>query len=524
MALKKFVFTLALVFSISGFSAQILNLGNGAEPQEIDPHKTTGIPEFHIAHNLFEPLVSKDPKTLEPVPGAAESWTKSKDGKTYTFKLRKNGKWSNGEEVTAEDYIYSWTRLLKPETAAEYAYQGYYFKNGEAFNKGKITDASQLGFKAKDKYTLEVTLERPVPFFIGLLYHHSLYPVPRKVIEKHGKNWTRPENIVTNGAFKISKWEINKVISVVPNEHYWDKARIKLTQANFFPIEKTDTEEKMFRAGELHLTNEIPLEKIPTWQKDKTGVYQNYPYNGIYFYWFNFVKAPTNNKKLRQALMMTIDRKKIVTYVTKAGQQPALAFTPPGAGGFVPRAQLNAEVTPEIKAKAKKLLAEAGYPDGKGLPPIELLYNTHDGHKKIAEAIQQMWKENLGVDIKLFNQEWKVYLTNQNSNNFQMSRAGWIGDYNDPNTFLDMLMTGNGNNKGRYSNPEFDKAMEAAAKEQNLKKRMTHFQKAEDILLDDAVVLPIYVYTRVYLKDKRVEGWYPNIEDIHPLKYVSLKE
>jgi oligopeptide transport system substrate-binding protein len=499
---------------------QVIRIGNGAEPKDLDVHVVTGVPEFNILQNLFEGLVGKDPKTLKPTPAVAEKWDISKDGKTYTFHLRANAKWSNGEPVTAQDFVYSWTRLLTPATASEYAYQGYYFKNGQKFNAGKLTDASQLGFKAVDPHTLVVNLESPTPFFLGLLYHHSLYPVPKAAIEKFGQRWTRPENMVSNGAFVLADWEMNKVIKLKKNPMYWDKDTVQLAEADYYPTENLDTEEKMFRTKELDLTNEVPLEKLPFWQKDKTGVFQSFPYLGIYFYRINVTKVPFNNKLVRQAMNLAINRTELVKYVTKGNQDPATAFTPPGTGGYFPQAVLPADGS-QI-AKAKELLAKAGYPDGKGLPSIEILYNTHEGHKKIAEALQEMLKKNLGINVTLLNQEWKVYLDSQKTLNYQMSRSAWIADYNDPNTFLDMFVTNGGNNETGWSNKTYDSLIAAAEKEQNVKKRMAIFQKAENILLDEAPVLPIYIYKRNLLKSPQVAGWYPNVEDIHPLKYVSI--
>lgn len=499
-----------------------MEFGNGAEPKDLDPHIVTGVPEFHILQNLFEPLVSKDAKTLQPVPGMAESWTISKDGKVYTFKLRANAKWSDGSPFTASDFVYSWTRLLDPKTASEYAYQGYYIKNGKAFNEGKIKDASQLGLKAIDDRTFEVTLEQPVPFFLSLLYHHSLYPVPRKAIEAHKEKWTRPENMVSNGAFKLDKWEMNQVISVVKNPNYWDAATTTLERVNFWPIEKADTEEKMFRSGKLHVTETVPLEKVSTWQADKSGVYNQHPYLGVYYYWFNVTKKPLDDKRVRQALALAIDRDRIVKYVTKAGQIPATFFTPPGTGGYNPKPRLPADLSQ--LDKAKKLLADAGYPNGKGLPPIEILFNTQDGHKKIAEAIQQMWKENLGINVTLINQEWKVYLDTLRTKNYMTARAGWIGDYNDPNTFLDMFMTDNGNNRCGFANKAYDAILEKASKEQDTAKRLALFDQAEAILMDEVPVMPIYIYTRTYLLKPEVQGFYANVEDIHPLKFVKLAQ
>jgi len=521
---RRIAFLFSLTFVVVSMAAevpQVLNWGNGAEPKDLDPQIVAGVPEHHILQNLFEPLVGKDPKTLKPVPGMAERWTVSKDGKVYTFFLRKNAKWSNGDPVTAQDYIYAWTRLLKPETAAEYAYQGYYIKNGKDYNTGKLKDASQLGLKATDPYTLQVTLESPTPFYLSLLYHHSLYPVHKATVEKFGNRWTRPENIVVNGAYTVTKWETNKVITLKKNPNYYDAGRVTLTEVNVYPTENLDTEEKMFRTGKLHVTNEVPLEKLTYWQKDKSGAFQSYPYLGIYFYRLNVTKAPLNDKRVRKALNLAIDRDQLVKFVTKGNQLPAQAFTPPDTAGYTAKAVLPADLS--RLAEAKKLLAEAGFPEGKGFPALEILYNTHDGHKKIAEAIQQMFLKNLGIEVKMFNQEWKVYLDSQKNLNYQISRAGWIGDYNDPNTFLDMFVTNGGQNQTGFSNKTYDDLIAKAAKELNPKKRLAVFQEAENLLLEELPVLPIYVYKRNYLKSNEVAGWERNIEDIHPLKYVSLQ-
>lgn len=515
-----FVLSLGACTRKAATEKDVIYIGNGAEPKDIDPHITTGIPEHHIQQNVFEALVSVHPETLEPVPGVAESWSMSKDGKIYTFNLRKNAKWSNGEPLTAHDFVYAWTRLLKPETASEYAYQGYYIVNGKEFNTGKTKDASKLGVKAIDDHTLKVTLVNSTPFFLGLLYHHSLYPVHRKTIETHGAKWTRPENIVVNGAFTVSRWETNKIISIVPNPHYWDRAKVSLKEAHFLPIENLDTEEKMFRSGKIHVTNEVPLEKLPHWQKDTSGVYNSNPYLGTYFYWLNVKKKPLNDKRVRKALNLAMDRERIVKLVTRGGQLAGTMFTPPGTAGYQPVPRLPSDLS--RVEEAKKLLAEAGYPGGKGMPPLEILYNTHEGHKKIAEALQQMWKQNLGVEVTLFNQEWKVYLDTMRNQQYQLARQGWIGDYNDPNTFLDLLVSDNGNNRSGWGSKAYDALIDKAARENNHAKRLRYFQQAEDILLEELPVLPIYIYTRNYLKSRDVQGWINNVQDFHPLKYVSV--
>lgn len=500
----------------------VLNLGNGTEPKDLDPHLTTGVPEHNIIQNLFEPLVLKDPITLEPTPGTAESWTISKDAKTYTFKLRPTAKWSNGDPVTAEDFVYSWRRLLDPKTAAEYAYQAFYIVGGKELNAGKLRDPSKLGVRALDPHTLEVKLVRPVPFFLRLLFHHSLTPVHRATIEKHGMRWTRPENMVNNGAFLLHRWQMNQVISLKPNPLYWNRQIVKLDQVNLYPIEKADTEEKMFRSKQLHATYDLPVEKIPYWKNDKSGVYQNHPYLGTYYYSFNVTKKPFTDKRVRKALTLAIDRKSLVENVLKAGQMPGTFFTPPGAGGFQPIPRLPADLS--RLEEAKQLLKEAGYPGGKGLPKLEMMYNTSENHKKIAEAMQQMWKVNLGVEAVLYNQEWKVFLDSRQTGNFMLAREGWIGDYNDPNSFLDLFVTGGGNNHGRYSNAKYDALIEQASVEQDPQKRLQIFQQAEDILLEELPVLPLYIYTRNFLRDPRVEGWNNNVEDYHPLALIRLKE
>lgn len=502
--------------------AKVLKISIGAEPKDLDPHIVTGVPEHRVLVSLFEGLVTVHPKTLEPMPAVAESWTVSKDQRVYTFKIRKSARWSNGDPVTADDFVYSWQRLLAPKTASQYAYQGYYIKNGKAFNSGEIKDPAKLGVKSLDSHTLQVTLENPTPFFLGLLYHYSLYPVHRKTVEKFGSQWTRPGKMVSNGPFILKEWTINKQISVARNANYWDAQTVKLDGVDYLPISNRQTEENMFRAHRLHVTNSVPIEKLPFWQRDQRGLYQQHPYIGTYYYRFNTTRKPLNDKRVRKALSLTIDRTKLVKFVTRAGQIPGTVFTPPGTANFHPTPKLPETVTPESIAQARALLKEAGYPDGKGMRPLEILYNSDEGHKKIAEAIQQMWKTNLGIEVKLFNQEWKAYLANTRTMNYDISRAGWIGDYNDPNTFLDMWVKDGGNNETGWHHPEYDQLIAAAAKTPDGERRLSLFQRAEDLLLEELPIMPIYIYTRVYLKSPVVKGWYANVQDYHPLKFLSL--
>lgn len=497
-----------------------LNVGLASEPRDLDPHLCSGSNETRLALNIFDGLVAKDPTDLKIVPAVSDFWKKSKDGLKYQFHIRKDVFWTNGEKVTAHDFVFSWTRLLTPSTLAEFSSFGFYFKNGKGFYEGKIKEIGQLGFKAVNDQELEVTLEKPVPYFLELLAHPALFPLPRLTIEKFGGRWSRPENIVTNGAFLVSKWQTNQVIELKKNPNYWDVKNTKPDQVNVRFVSKSDTEEKLFRLGELHVTAQVPIEKIPIWENDKSGSLQKHPYLGTYYFWLNVKRPPLDKKEVRKALNLAFDRTAITHKVTLVKQTEAQFFTPPGTGRFRPRPILPKDDS-GVK-EAQRLLAKAGYPGGKGFPKIELLYNTDEGHKKIAEAIQQMWKKNLGIEVSLVNQEWKVLLDNQNLKNFTILRGGWIADYNDPNSFLEIFTTDSRNNYVGWSNLKYDDFIRRAGVESKSQKRIELFQQAENILLDELPVIPIYIYTRVYLKKPNLRGWPPNLEDYRPFKSAYL--
>lgn len=503
---------------------QVLLFGNGTEPADLDPHIVTGVPEHHIIAALFEGLVGEDPKDVSPIPGVAESWEVSQDGKTYTFKIRETARWSNGDPLTAKDFVYSWQRVLSPGLAGEYAYMLFQVENAEAFNSGKIKDFSKVGVKALDDRTLQVKLKAATPYFLGLLQHYSTWPVHQATVEKFGKmdtrgtKWTRPENMVSNGPFTLKEWELNKRIVVAKNPKYWDAAKVRLNEVHFFPTENIQTEERSFRGGELHVTNTVPLNKIDVYKKENPDLIRIDPYLGTYYYRFNTKKKPFDDVKVRKAFAYAIDRESIVKNVTKAGQLPGFNFTPPNTAGYTPEAKISYD--PEL---AKKLLAEAGYPNGQGFPKVEILYNTQEAHKSIAEAIQQMLRKQLNVDVELANQDWKVYLASTKAGDYHLARAGWIGDYADPNTFLDMWVTDGGNNQTGWSNKEYDQLIEKASSTGDRAVRYDAFQKAEKILMEELPVLPIYIYTRTYLIHPDVKGWYPNILDHHPYKDIYLE-
>lgn len=508
----------------SGTRDGILHLGNGAEPQDLDPHTTTGMPEHRVMLALFEGLVKLDPDTLEPIPGVASAWEVSDDGLTYTFSLRPDGLWSNGEPLTADDFVWSWRRLLSPALGAEYAYQLYFVLNAERYHKGEIDDFGQVGVRALDDFTLEVRLANPTPFFLSLLDHHSLYAVHPPTIQQYGRideagtRWTRPANHVSNGPFVLKTWELNRVIEVEKNPHYWDADNVALNGIRFYPIEEYTTEERMFRSGGLHKTEELPIEKIAVYQEDNPELLRINPYLGSYWYLINTDRPPFDDARVRRALGMAIDREAIVNSVTKGGQLPAYTITPPGVAGYYPRAAVPYDVE-----EARRLLAEAGYPNGQGFPPFELLYNTNESHQKIGVAIQQMWQQELNIQVSLANQEWKVYIESQNNRNFDVSRQGWIGDYPDPNTFLDLFITDGGNNDTGWSNVEYDRLISAAARESDPARRLELFQQAEEILIEEMPVIPIYTYTRIFVISPDVAGWPDNILDRHRYEHLSLR-
>lgn len=502
---------------------KILLKGNGAEPQDLDPHIVTGVPEHHILTALFEGLVAEDPKDLSPVPGVAESWKISPDQKTYTFSIRPQAKWSNGEALTAQDLVYSWKRVLSPKLGSPYAFMLFAVENAEKYNKGELKDFSQVGVQAPKPDTLVVRLRSPTPYFLRILQHYSTYPVPRSVIEKFGTidaagtAWTRAGALVCNGPFALQSWEMNKIITVKKNPFYWDQATVKLQEIHFFPTESQQTEERNFRAGELHVTDAIPPNKIEVYQKNDPHLIRIEPYLGTYYYRINTTRPGLKDVRVRKALAMSIDREAIVKNITRGGQLPAFAFVPPNTAGFTSQHAIAYDL-----AKAKKLLAEAGYPQGKGLPSFEILYNTSDAHKLIAEAIQQMWKNNLGIQVTLANQEWKVYLDSQKKMNYDLSRASWIGDYPDPDTFLNMFVSNGTQNQTGWTHSTYDRLIAESQRTADTSKRYESLQKAEKILLDEAPMIPIYTYTRVYLLSPDVKGWFSNILDHHPYKYVDL--
>ena len=507
----------------SSLETQVLLIGNGTEPQDLDPHIVTGVPESKILMALLEGLVIRHPDGKSPLPGVAQSWDISSNGLIYTFNLRKNAKWSNGDTVDAHDFVYSWKRVLLPSLGSQYPDMLYDIKNAEPFNKGEITDFNEVGVKAINDYQLQVTLANPAPYFIELLTHYTTRPVHKETIEQYGSidsvgtKWTRPGNFVGNGPFNLKEWQLNKVIEVEKSNTYWDNSAVKLNGIKFYPIDNVTREDLMFRSGQLHITGSIPQEKIDSYKTLYPKELKIFPYFGTYYYRININKPPLDEKLVRDALSLGLDRKELVDKVAKGGQEPAFSFTPPDKNGYYPTTKLEFNPT-----KAKQILSDLGYSEENPFPKIELLYNTSEGHQKIAQAIQQMWKTNLGVDIELTNTDWKVYLSRQQIGDYSISRAGWIGDYPDPKTFLDMMVTGRGNNQTGWSNQEYDNLLKKAANATNQTERFNYFNEAEKILMDEKPIIPIYTYTRMYMLHPDVKGWKSNLLDTRPYQNIEL--
>jgi oligopeptide transport system substrate-binding protein len=488
-------------------------LGNGTEPATLDPSIATGVPEHHIFDALFEGLTAA---TLENPdengPGVATHW-ETEDFATWTFSLRKDARWSDGTPLNAHDFTWSWQRILSPELASEYAEMLYPLKGAREFNQGQTKDFSKVGVRALDDHTLRVELNGPAPYFPSMLRHYSWHPVPRHVIERFGSMtdrdtlWTRPGNLVGNGPFKLKEWRFTHSITVEKNPHYWDAEKVRLKEIVFLPIVSDATEERAFRDGQLHKTESLPLAQVPVYREKHPEFYHEHALLSTYFYRVNVNKPPLKDKRVRQALALAIDREGVIRNVLRGGQKPTTGFTPPGAGqGYLPPDVLRFD--PE---KARRLLMEAGYPGGKGFPRFEILINTLEAHRTIAEALQEMWKKHLGIQVTVTNQDWGVYLNSQKNLKYDVCRAGWVGDYLDPFTFLSIWQTGDGNNQTGWSNPRYDALMQASLRERDTAKRLAMLQEAEALLLDELPVLPIYWYVRSQLIRPELRGFQPSL-------------
>jgi oligopeptide transport system substrate-binding protein len=506
-----------------GNREQVLHRGIGPELDDLDPQLATGTNDYNVLSSLFEGLTAEDPVDLHPVPGVAESWSVSPDGLVYVFNLRSNARWSDGAPVTASDFIASFHRELAPAFAAPEATMLYPVLNAEAFHSGRIADFGAVGFAAIDQRTLKITLRAPTPYFLSLLSQPPCWPVPVATLAKYGpvdrtgNPWARPGRLVGNGPFVLKTWSRNQVIIVEKSTTYWDASKVRLAAIHFYPINSLDAEERAFRAGQLHLTDALPPERIDAYRKSDPSLLRIDPYVGVYFYRFNVHQPFLSDPRVRLALAMAVDRQAIVDHILRGGQPAAHAFTPSGLDGYTPPAGI-----PTNFAEARRLLAEAGYPGGRGLPTLELLFNSSESHQLIAEAIQEMWRRELGVRVQLVNQELKSTLDARRTGNFQILRSSWIADYLDPMSFLGMWTSDSDNNFTGWSDAGYDRLIAQAARTSDLAARNALLQQAETILLQAAPIIPIYYYTHIFLIRPSVHGWHPTLLDHHPYKFVWL--
>ncbi|WP_257288450.1 ABC transporter substrate-binding protein [Endozoicomonas sp. SESOKO2] len=494
--------------------AQVQELvrGNGSEPASIDPQKVEGVPGSNITKDLFEGLVTQDSEG-NTIPGQAESWTVSKDNKVFTFKIRDTAKWSNGDPVTAGDFVFAFQRAVDPETASRYAWfmEIPTIVNASAIVKGQ-KPADSLGVKAIDDKTFQVTLEQPVPYFIKMLAHQTTFPVPRKVVEKLGDSWTRPGNMVSNGAYKLADWRVNEKIVLERNNNYWNNNETVINKVTYLPLQNTP-ELNRYKAGEMDMTYVIPIEHFKSLKKASPNEVKVTPYLGTYYYSFNTQRKPFDDARVRKALSYAIDRDAITQYVKGQGEKSAYTFTPDTISGFVPPTTAYSKMPQaERNAQAKRLMTEAGFGPDKPLE-LEILYNTDEAHKKIAIAIAQMWKP-LGVKVTLVNQEWKTFLDSRNDGKFEVARAGWIGDYNEASTMLDLNTSTHGQNDSQFVNEMYDELMAKSRVVTSDEERSHLYTEAEKILADEMPVAPIYQYVTSRLVKPHVGG-YPmsNVED-----------
>jgi len=520
-----FATTLALTagaLSMPAFAEVVYNRGNSADPESLDPHKTSTVYEAHILRDLFEGLVMQD-KDAEIIPGAAESWTVSDDGTVYTFKLRQGGTWSDGSPVTADDFVYSFRRLLDPATAAEYASMLYVVKNGEAVNTGKAK-AEELGVKAVDANTFEVTLKSATPYFLEMLTHQSTYPVNKAAIDKLGADWIKPGNLVSNGAFTLAEFVPNDHIKLVKNPKFHDAANVKLDAVNYFPTEDRSTAIKRFEAGELDSNDDIPTEQMADLKAKFGDQLRIGAYLGTYYYAIKTDKAPWDNVELRNAVSMAIDRDFLAEKVWQNSMLPGYSMVPPGIEGYKPSVAKFAEMSQiDREDEAKKVLEKLGYGPGKPLK-MEIRYNTSENHKNTAVAIQEQLKP-LGIEVTLLNTDTKTHYGHlEQKGDYDVARAGWIADYPDPQNFLFLGLSDNkGLNYPSWENKAFDEAMAKASTLTDPAARARQLQAAEKILVDEQAFLPLLYYGSKNLVSPKVEGWQSNVLDRHLARYLSIK-
>lgn len=502
----------------------IFHISVGSEPSDLDPHTTTGLGEAKLVQSLFDPLVSFEPGTLAPAPALAERWEISPDGLIYTFHLRADAKWSDGSPLTAQDCVDSWKRILTPTLAADYAYFLYLIRGAEAFHQGKTTDFSTVGAVARDPRTLVVTLTHPAPYFLQALLNSCWRPVNVRAIAavgdpyRRGTPWTRPGKLVSSGPFVLKEWTTQHRIVVEKSPTYYDRDRVRLNAVHFYPTDSIDAEERAYRSGQLHATYSLPLSKILPAQREHNPALRLDRNMETYFFRLNVRKAPLADARVRHALSLAVDRETIAGKILPGGRAPAPTFVPPLLKGYVPPAGQTYDL-----AAARRLLADAGHPNGAGLPPIEILYNNSEILRLVAEAIQQMWHRDLGIEVRLVNQEYKSVFASRRAGDYQVLLGSWTADYLDATTFLDLWRSDNGNNHTGWSDPAYDALSNRANTIADPAARAAVLAEAEAFVLESAPIIPIYFNTHVYFLHPAVKGWQPTPTDHSDFRYVWLE-
>ena len=501
----------------------VFRRGNAAEPETLDPHQAQGTPAYDILRDLYEGLTTESVRS-ELEPGAAQSWEVSDSGTRYVFNLRQDGRWSNGDPVTAKDFVDSFRRLVNPRTASPNARMLASIVNATAIIDGNLPP-DQLGVRAVDTYTLEIRLSSVTPYFLGLLNHSATYPVHRTSLDVENR-FARAGELISNGPYKLVEWRPNEYLDAVRNPHYWGRENVSIPRVRFLPIEEPFTELHQYRAGEVDLTDTIPSGQMAWVKENIPEELRVAPYLGVYYFVFNLYDEPfKSNRKLRQALCMAIDRELIVKDVTGRGEVPAYGWIPPGLHGYESQPYAWKDLNREERlATAQRLFAEAGFSHGDDLR-VRILYDTHSTHKRVAQALRGMWKDTLGIETDLVNVEWAVYLQSRRSpEGAQLTRTAWVGDYNDPNAFLEIFRSENNQNIGGYVSESFDDLTDAAAREVDSAKRHRLLGEAEHSLLEDYAMIPIYFYVSKHLVKPHVEGFVSNIMDHNYSRHYRLSK
>ncbi|WP_274427188.1 peptide ABC transporter substrate-binding protein [Chelativorans sp. YIM 93263] len=499
--------------------------GNDGDPETLDQHKTSTISEAHLLRDLYEGLVIYDPEA-NVIPGVAESWDVSDDGRTYTFHLREDASWSNGDPVKAEDFVYSFQRIMTPDTGAKYANILYPIKNAEQIHTGGL-DPSELGVEAVDEKTLEITLERPTPYFLELLTHQTGLPVNPASVEEHGSDFVRPENMVSNGAYTLVSFTPNDKIVMEKNPEFREADSVSIDRIEYIPFEDRANCVRRFEAGEVHSCSDLPADQLESIKERLGDQVRTPPYLGTYYYSLNTQKESLKDPRVRQALSMVIDRDFVADEIWSGSMIPAFGLVPPGIGNY------DVEpVKPEWadlsildrEDQAIALMEEAGYGPDNPLE-LELSYNNSENHKNTATAIADMWAP-LGVNVTFNVRDASAHYAHlRDSDDYEVARAGWIGDYSDPQNFLFLVRSDNpGFNYAKYDNPEYDALLDQAAEETDLEKRAQILRQAEEIFVRDTPYIPLLYYSSHSLVSPKLEGWKDNIQNVHATRFMSISE